>query len=378
MLLMNFLSWSMDLIHRYGVYFILWLQKVLTEDQSQRMVSITQLGDSQFLTMYIFPLISAVNGNLFIRVVLTTALVDMINNILKWVLRGERPYWWVHEAADNADLLALKQYPLTCETGPGSPSGHAMLTSSIWFIILSAYMRCVVLYSRRRKTLTIIIWTLYLTLFTVVSTSRLFIAAHFPHQVIAGGISGIIIGWYFTKIPILRFEPKHYMQILGAVCLFAVVVYAGLPIFGLDPAWSVYYARKWCQNPAWIHLASSPMSAMFRDCGAIVGLALARWWEPDLVSNNLVHKDGREIVTALISFVCVQICAFFPVFSPNILVYYLCVFAKYVLISFVAIAVVPKIVKISMNLKEFPITQETKIKEIVELTRRKRKMTAGF
>uniref|UniRef100_A0A915L015 glucose-6-phosphatase n=1 Tax=Romanomermis culicivorax TaxID=13658 RepID=A0A915L015_ROMCU len=374
----DFLTSPMDATHRYGVYFILWLQGVLPESQGEQMVSITRLGDPDFLILYIFPLISAINGNLFIRVVLTTALVDMLNNILKWVLRGERPYWWVHECSNNSDLLSLKQYALTCETGPGSPSGHAMLTSAIWYIILWAYTRCVVLYSKKRTTLTISIWTLYLTLFSLVSVSRLFIAAHFPHQVIAGGISGLAVGWYFTKIPILRFEPERFLQILAGMAFFAFVVYSGLIIFGIDPSWSIQHAQKWCENPKWIHLSTTPLSSLFRDSGAVVGLALARWWEPDLVSNLFMHRDGREIVTALISFVCVQICAFFPLFSPNLLVYYLCVFSKYVLISFVAIAIVPKIVKISMNLKEFPITQETKIKEIVELTKRRRKLTVGF
>ena len=34
------------------------------------------------------------------------------------ILRGERPYWWIHENPkwQNSDV---KQFELTCETGPG-------------------------------------------------------------------------------------------------------------------------------------------------------------------------------------------------------------------------------------------------------------------
>lgn len=35
------------------------------------------------------------------------------------VLQGERPYWWVHEHSNNTELLGLKQFPVSCETGPG-------------------------------------------------------------------------------------------------------------------------------------------------------------------------------------------------------------------------------------------------------------------
>lgn len=34
---------------------------------------------------------------------------------------GERPYWWVKETVyyGNLTLPQIKQFPMTCETGPG-------------------------------------------------------------------------------------------------------------------------------------------------------------------------------------------------------------------------------------------------------------------
>lgn len=352
----------------------MWLQRNLVQ-HGERMVSITQVGDPEFLILYIFPLISAVNSDLFIRVILTTTLVDMLNNLLKWFLHGERPYWWIYEAPDNSGMLGLRQFPVTCETGPGSPSGHAMLTTAVWFIILATYVKTIARHSKKKTTLVITIWTLYLTLFTLVSVSRLYIAAHFPHQVIVGGISGLLVGWAFTKLRVSQLQPVHYAFTLIAMLLSIAFAYATLLAFGVDPAWSLALAKKWCAKPEWLRMNATPLSALFRDVGAVAGLALARRLESDTVRLAVViHRDGREIVTALMSFACVQMCAWVPLPPNPFWLYYMAVLIKYALISFVAVAVVPNIVKISMNLKELPITAETNFKQIIELTKKRRRL----
>lgn len=35
-------------------------------------------------------------------------------------LFGERPFWWVHESGlTSKELVMLRQFPVSCETGPG-------------------------------------------------------------------------------------------------------------------------------------------------------------------------------------------------------------------------------------------------------------------
>lgn len=37
-------------------------------------------------------------------------------------LFGERPFWWIHESGlSGREQLPLRQFPITCETGPGEP-----------------------------------------------------------------------------------------------------------------------------------------------------------------------------------------------------------------------------------------------------------------
>ena len=53
------------------------------------------------------------------------------------LLRGDRPYWYIHESANftKARGTYLTQTPVTCEAGPGSPSGHVMANVILFIVI---------------------------------------------------------------------------------------------------------------------------------------------------------------------------------------------------------------------------------------------------
>ena len=53
------------------------------------------------------------------------------------LLRGDRPYWYIHESANftKARGTYLTQTPVTCEAGPGSPSGHVMANVILFVVI---------------------------------------------------------------------------------------------------------------------------------------------------------------------------------------------------------------------------------------------------
>jgi len=44
---------------------------------------------------------------------------------------------------------------------------------------------------------------------------------------------------------------------------------------GVDPQWSVHLAYKWCEYPEWLHVNTTPLFSLVRDCGSMFGLALA-------------------------------------------------------------------------------------------------------
>lgn len=44
---------------------------------------------------------------------------------------------------------------------------------------------------------------------------------------------------------------------------------------GIDPQWSVRLAFKWCRNPEYVHVVTTPLFSLVRGCGASLGLAMA-------------------------------------------------------------------------------------------------------
>uniref|UniRef100_A0A5S6QIM5 glucose-6-phosphatase n=1 Tax=Trichuris muris TaxID=70415 RepID=A0A5S6QIM5_TRIMR len=365
----------MEALHRGGVWFEIWLQKTM-DGQADRFLSITKVGDPDLLILYLFPFVSAINRTLFLRFVLATAICDMVNNILKWILHGERPYWWVHEHSMDEAVSQLKQFSLTCETGPGSPSGHAMITASVWYIIVWAYIKYIVRHSRRRHKLSLGAWSLYVSLLVLVAISRLYIATHFPHQVLLGSAIGLAVGWFFTKSPVKRLRMVHCLLLTLVLSVTAALVYSAMLLMNIDPHWSVQLALKWCQNPEWVHLNTSPLNALFRDAGAIVGLGWAvesRFFQD---TSYDVHRDGSEVMTAVVSFLLVQLCALIPRPVSNLCLYYMATFVQSMSISFVSVALVPFVVRTIWNLNQFPnIAHDTQLEHAA---RSKRKLTAYF
>ncbi|KRZ39240.1 Glucose-6-phosphatase 2, partial [Trichinella pseudospiralis] len=366
---------EMEAMHKYGVSFELWLQESL-QGQAERFLSITKVGDPDLLILYLLPFLSAINRSLFLRFVLATAICDMLNNIMKWMLNGERPYWWIHSSGAYEVVPPLQQFPLTCETGPGSPSGHAMITASVWYIIVWGYVTFIVGKSRKRAILTKCAWFIYLLLLIMVAVSRLYIATHFPHQVMLGSVIGFVIGVYFTRFPVEMLRMKHCLALAIVLVTTAFLVYVFMILLGVEPDWSVKMAMKWCQNREWVHLNTTPLNALFRDTGAIIGLGLAVHSRYFLQTLHNMHRDGSEIITALVTFILVQCCACIPRPSQHLGLYYLGTFVQNCCISFGSVALVPYVVKMIWNLNQMPDANAEPKKDLLHHSRRK--LTACF
>ncbi|XP_047673524.1 glucose-6-phosphatase catalytic subunit 1 isoform X2 [Tachysurus fulvidraco] len=161
----------------------------------------------------------------------------------------------------------------------GSPSGHAMgaagvyytLVTSILTIMLSRKKACSTKALYLRGTL----WTLFWTVQICVCLSRVFLAAHFPHQVIAGVITGIIVAEIFNRQTWIYYASlKRYCNITLFLTVFAVGFYVLLKAVGVDLLWTLEKAQKWCVNPAWVHMDSTPFASLLRNMGTLFGLGL--------------------------------------------------------------------------------------------------------
>lgn len=131
----------MDLVHSWGVELAVHLQNKYSGYQDWLSLAST-VADLHTTFFVFFPVWFHLRRDTGLRLIWVAVLGDWLNLVLKWVLFGERPYWWVHETRfyGAGPVPALQQFPITCETGPGSPSGHAMAAAGVWYVMVTALL----------------------------------------------------------------------------------------------------------------------------------------------------------------------------------------------------------------------------------------------
>ncbi|XP_036612823.1 glucose-6-phosphatase 3 isoform X3 [Trichosurus vulpecula] len=236
---------------------------------------VTFLGDPKCIFFFYFPLAYYACRHVGISVFWITLLSEWLNLVFKWFLFGDRPFWWVHESGYYSEAPAqVHQFPVSCETGPGSPSGHCMITgAALWPIMIAASGQ--VAKRSRSHWMKLIPSLAYSTFLLAVGLSRIFILAHFPHQVLGGLIAGALLGWFMTpRVPVDR-PVSFYGLTALALLLGASLIYWSLISLGVDMTWSIHLASKWCERPEWIHIETRPFASLSRDSGAALGLGIA-------------------------------------------------------------------------------------------------------
>ncbi|XP_041671782.1 glucose-6-phosphatase 3 [Cheilinus undulatus] len=269
----------MEALHTQGIWMAERLQQ-RTKSHQDSWLLVTHLGDPKAAFLLVFPFTYFFNKRAGVAVIWVAAVTEWLNLVFKWMLFGERPFWWIGESGLFVTKQPqVQQFSSTCETGPGSPSGHAMVTAAAWWVVISSlgsYM-----YSRTHSLmLSALPYLLYVMMLIAVGLSRIFILAHFPHQVIAGSITGFILGIILShRVPEGR--PLLFFFSLSFGLMFCTVtLHAGLKQLGIDLSWSIPLAKKWCSHAKWIRLDTAPFSSLTRDCGALLGLGLAQYWRP--------------------------------------------------------------------------------------------------
>ncbi|XP_044103745.1 glucose-6-phosphatase 3 isoform X3 [Neovison vison] len=100
---------------------------------------VTFLGDPKSLFLFYFPAAYYASRRVGIAVLWISLITEWLNLVFKWFLFGDRPFWWVHESGYYSQAPAqVHQFPSSCETGPGSPSGHCMITGAALWPIMTA------------------------------------------------------------------------------------------------------------------------------------------------------------------------------------------------------------------------------------------------
>ena len=147
------------------------------------MVQISYLGDPALAFSVFFPLLLGIRWDAGVRLVGSLVISQWGSQVMKWVMHGERPYWWFHQSRMYPYDMDIIQTHITCETGPGMPSSHSQTTAIVWYALLDTWVHT----QGGGWTLpSFLYWTIQL----LIGLSRSFVGAHFPHQCIAGTMLG--------------------------------------------------------------------------------------------------------------------------------------------------------------------------------------------
>ncbi|KAL1132774.1 hypothetical protein AAG570_010726 [Ranatra chinensis] len=307
----------------------------------------TKISDPSYAISILFPVFASLDTSLGSKILLVSAVTEWFNTFLKWTLMEDRPYWWVREA--NI-VVPLRQTDVTCETGPGSPSGHVMGASAFLYVFITwirsyiASDRFQYKYHGRKKNVEYFMWIVFSILIILVSLSRMIIAAHFLHQCVLGCILGVAVSKFLTDDNsnwsiATRLNSYAKYKMLAMAVLFtglSALFYWTHIFFGMDPGWSIKLAFKWCQRPETISVYTTPIYSLVRDCGCFFGLALA--WP--LKIRQFYPLVGS--VAATLFFVCTRLLK--PLMPTNDVVqFYTFHFIEHFFITLCLLTIIPYI-----------------------------------
>ncbi|XP_072312056.1 glucose-6-phosphatase 3 [Eucyclogobius newberryi] len=333
-------SLDMETLYTHGVWMAESLQQRTRSFENIWLV-ITHLGDPKAAFLLVFPFTYFISKRVGILVLWVAAISEWLNLVFKWMLFGERPFWWIGEHNVSAKV---EQFSASCETGPGSPSGHAMVTAAVWWVVMSALAR--VLYAKTSSVLiTAVPFLLYAALLLAVGLSRIFVLAHFPHQVVAGTITGLILGVVLGQTAPDGRPLLFFFRISFGLLLSAVLINVALQKMGINVLWSITLASKWCSRPEWIRLDTTPFSSLTRDCGALLGLGLAQRLRPGGWSLPLAPRALSLAISSMGLYHVHRLPL--PVRPP--MLFYCLFYVKFVLVPLLVMVLVPGVIQLFSN-----------------------------
>ena len=219
----------------------------------------TWLGYPQAYMILIAIIYWSIDRSLGLRLAIFLPVVASLNSILKQALVSPRPYWL------DPGIEAIR-----VSNGFGMPSGHAQ-ASTVWLYAAACL--------RKRG-----FWFLAIAVAFLVGMSRIYLGVHFPSQVLAGWLTGILVVILFVKLE-GRILSWFLNKTLGRQVLWIGGITLLIWVLG---GIFVYLQRDWEMPLEWIRnaaddltgrdetiLSSVGMGAVAGNAGGFLGVSLA-------------------------------------------------------------------------------------------------------
>ena len=241
------------------------------------------MGTAEFYFLIMPVLYWSIDATLGLRIGIILLVSDGINYILKVGFHTARPFW-----------LGRQVKSFAFEYTFGMPSGHAQNSAAV-FGLLAA--------SLKRRW----VWVLSLILIFLIGVSRIYLAVHFPHDVIVGWIVGFSMVWVFLRVekPVTDWLANQTtgISILAAFTFSLAILILGLIVRTISIEWQL--PLTWLENarlafPNEELINPFKITALLRTCGVLFGLSAGGLWlfcsrwiqcPRQLVEENLAFSD---------------------------------------------------------------------------------------
>ena len=187
----------MDTLYEFGLEATRWLQDAYPSWESW-LGFITEFGRFEFYLLFLPLIYWCINKKLGVQLFAVMAITDFTNSTLKHLLRTPRPYW----LDATVGLVSDADY--------GLPSGHTQ-SATVLYLFLAGWLR-------RRWAYAAAVMIIF-----VMALSRVYLGAHFVHDILGGLFVGLaILGGFLLWRTFI--DERYKTRILGQRLLVAIVV----------------------------------------------------------------------------------------------------------------------------------------------------------
>ncbi len=280
----------MDSLLNFGILFISWFQS-LGSWLTPLMKLFTFLGNEQFYLLVAPAILWCVDSTLGIRLALFLMINGMLNTAFKVVFHTPRPYWYSDQVRVFGDA----------EKSFGLPSGHAQNSVVVWGTIARRI--------NRRWA-----WWAAIILMFLVGMSRIYLAVHFPHDVLSGWIIGAIVLWAFhrSEQPVVSWLKQYtipvqlFLVFIFSLLLILIVIIAQASLLG----WIV--PQEWVKNAHLAFPTEPPLNPLsyhtfLSSIGAFLGMASGWIWITSMGGFTVRDATWKLVVRYLLGLVGVLV-----------------------------------------------------------------------
>lgn len=162
--------------------------------------------------------------------------------------------------------------------------------------------------------------------------------------------TGIIVAEVFNRQKWIYYASlQNYLKITLFLLIFAVGFYLLLKAVGVDLLWTLEKAQKWCVNPAWVHMDTTPFASLLRNMGTLFGLGLGL--------HSPLYTESKKSTSVPFRIGCVLssllLLHLFDSIKPpthTAALFYLLSFCKSATVPLVTVSIIPYCVSGAMSL----------------------------